>query len=293
MRKSARRASCALTVLVVGVVAAACSPGTGGAPDWRSYALTGWQPAGSFTTNALTGGQGLATIHPAAGDSFLVFEGLASVPPTKRDAGWTHVGDPGAHDGTVVLPYESSNASNGKLYTVISPGGAIADYPHAPTPGEQPNNSFAEVSPDGQWLISGEWDTMSRLLVFPMPGANPAAPAPGGALPLATTIALDHPVRDVQGCTFFSATRILCASDGDFGGTGKPLLQIDLARALDGSPVAGAVTSLGALPVVSACTGNFEVEGIDYDAVAQSLRVVVIPPIPCAINADVYEYRPA
>jgi len=295
MHNSSRRAACAFMIVVLGALVA-CTPGGTGQVDWRSFALSGWQPVSSRTTNALTGGQGLATVHPAVGASFQVFEGLSSVPPSKSNAGWTHVGDPGAHDGILVLPYESADAAQGKLFTVIAPDGSATDYPHPLVPGEEHNNSFADVSPDGQWLVSGEWDTMSRLLVFPMPGLNPAAPAPGGALPLATTIALDHPVRDVQGCTFVSSTRLLCASDDpdpDFQPTAKPLLQVDLARPLDGAPVTGAVTSLGHLPVVSICTGDFEVEGLDYDAVTQTLSVVVIPPIPCAITADVYDYRPA
>lgn len=52
---------------------------------------------------------------------------------------------------------------------------------------------------------------MNRLLVYPMPGV--AFTDPSADLPYAAAIRLDHPVRDVQGCTFVTATRLLCSSD--------------------------------------------------------------------------------
>ncbi|WP_037256429.1 hypothetical protein [Kibdelosporangium aridum] len=42
------------------------------------------------------------------------------------------------------------------------------------------------------------------------------------------------------------------------------------------------VTSLGSLPQVSSCSGNFETEGIDYDTRDGTLRVVMISPGVCA-----------
>jgi hypothetical protein len=132
---------------------------------------------------------------------------------------------------------------------------------------------------------------MSRLLVYPMPMLNPAAPGSGSDLPLAATIRLDRPVRDVQGCTFATATRLLCSSDdpeGSLFGITKPLLRVDLAGALRGSDVTGYVTALGQIPLVSSCSGNFEVEGIDHDRAAGNLRVEVIPPGWCAISTKVW-----
>ena len=41
------------------------------------------------------------------------------------------------------------------------------------------NNSFATISADGQWFVSGEWLQMQRLLVFAMPQRNPSAPRAG------------------------------------------------------------------------------------------------------------------
>jgi hypothetical protein len=77
-------------------------------------------------------------------------------------------------------------------------------------------------------MVNGEWDTMNRFLVFPTPVLNPSTSPAGGTLDIAAELKLDRPVRDVQGCTFFSATRLLCASDDsgtDLFPTTKQLLH--------------------------------------------------------------------
>ncbi len=156
------------------------------------------------------------------------------------------------------------------------------------------NNSFPTVSPDGQWLVSGEWGDQNRLQVFPAPLLNPATPATGGSLAQAGQISLDKPVRDIQGCDFVTATRLVCASD-DSSGTlfpqSRPLLQVDLEHALDGRPVTGAVTSLFGVPQKSVCSGTFEAEGVDYDPGSGTLRAEVIAPGVCAVATTVYAYR--
>jgi hypothetical protein len=195
--------------------------------------------------------------------------------------GWNHVGDPGSAQGWYVEPYQRDDRG-AKLFRVQAPDGTWADYKHALEPWEANNNSFAAVSPDARWMVAGEFGTMDRLLVHPMPGA--AFTDPGRNLPYASAIRLDHQVRDVQGCDFVSATRLMCASDdpdGSLFGTTKPLLQVDLAGPVSGSDVAGHVTSLGQLPLQSACGGNFEVEGIDFDERDNTLRVVVMSPSVC------------
>jgi hypothetical protein len=56
--------------------------------------------------------------------------------------------------------------------------------------------------------------------------------------------------------------------------------------------VSGRVTSLGPLPLKSACGGNFEVEGIDFDERDATLRVVVISPSICAaIDSKTWRLR--
>jgi hypothetical protein len=156
------------------------------------------------------------------------------------------------------------------------------------------NNSFAAVSPDGQWLVSGEWGDQDRLQVFPAPLLNPATPKTGGDLPQAPQITLDKPVRDIQGCDFVDDTRLLCASDDgskELFEEDRPLLQVDLTHRLDGTPVTGHVTSLFALPQRSACSGTFEAEGVDYDTTTGTLRVEVVPPGVCKVATTVYSYR--
>lgn len=207
--------------------------------------------------------------------------------------GWNHVGDPDAsYNGYYVEPYQADSGS-AKMYRVQAPGGAWSEYVHALSPGEALNNSFDTISPDGQWMVSGEWGTMTRLLVFPTPGVNPST-SPSANLPQASTINLDHAVRDVQGCDFVTATQLLCASDDPAGtlfGITKPLLQIDLSAAPSGSgDVTGHVTALRQLPLRSSCSGTFEAEGIDYDRRTGTLRVIVVSPGFCVLT-DSKTYR--
>ena len=234
-------------------------------------------------------------MQPPVAPSFQVYAGRSIIPAALSAAGWSHVGDPDSRSGYVVYPYQAEQASQGKLYLVVTPDGHSYRYTHALAPGEEINNSFAAISPDGQWLVSGEWGVENRLLIFPMPILNSATSPTGGTLPLVGTINLGSPTRDLQGCTFVTSSRLLCASDdaeAAFQATSQPLLQVDLAGVISASNVAATVTSLGQLPLVSVCTGTFEVEGLDYDIASTSLRVVVIPPAPCLVTADVYEYRP-
>lgn len=132
-----------------------------------------------------------------------------------------------------------------------------------------------------------------------LPDADPQRghAAQRGTLPLAATIELDRPVKDIQGCTFLDAKRLLCASDDSDAKlfpVAKPLLLIELKQALNGKTATGHVTSLGALPLLSACPGaavDFETEGDDYDRRTGVLRVEMIPPRDCAARATVYEFK--
>jgi hypothetical protein len=135
--------------------------------------------------------------------------------------------------------------------------------------------------------------------VFPTPILNPATPRTGGSLPLAAIIVLDHAVRRVPGCAFVTAVRLVCSSDASdtlLWPTPEPLLQINLAHAVNGRTLSGTVRSLGPLPLRSRCTGGvskYEVEGLDYDRGTGTLRVEVIPPAGCNGRTTVYQYRQA
>jgi hypothetical protein len=250
-----------------------------------------WTPIGSDRARPLDESQGLATVvRPGGG--FIRYTGVGTIPPDDAARGWNHVGDPGSRLGYYVEPYQSDN-NGAKMFRVQAPDGTWAEYVHTLEPWEALNNSFATLSMDGRWLVSGEWGTMDRLLVFPSPGIADTDPARN--LPYAFAIRLDHPVSDVQGCDFTSATRLLCSSDdpdGSLFGTTKPLLQVDLATAPSGSDVTGHVTALGQLPLESACSGSFEVEGLDYDGRDGTLRVVVMSPGLCvAIDSKTWRFR--
>lgn len=194
-----------------------------------AQAVTGWTEVGKDQARALDESQGLATIVRPSGTT-IRYTGLSTIPADLNSQGWNHIGDPGSAQGWYVEPYQRDDRG-GKLYRVQAPDGSWANYKHSLESWEANNNSFAAVSPDARWLVEGEYGTMDRLLVHPMPGAVFTTPAQN--LPLAGTIRLDHPVRDVQGCDFQTATRLLCSSDdpdGSLFGTTKPLLQVDLMR---------------------------------------------------------------
>ncbi|MFD9889185.1 hypothetical protein ACFWY9_07580 [Amycolatopsis sp. NPDC059027] len=256
-----------------------------------AQAVTGWKEVGSDRARPLDESQGLATIVRPSGTT-IRYTGVGTIPADLSSKGWNHVGDPGSAQGWYVEPYQRDDRG-AKLFRVQAPDGSWANYQHALESWEANNNSFAAVSPDARWMVAGEWGTMDRLLVHPMPGA--AFPDASKNLPYASAIRLDHSVRDVQGCDFLTATRLLCASDdpdGSLFGTTKPLLQVDLAGPLSGSDVTGHVTSLGQLPLRSTCGGNFEVEGIDFDERDGTLRVIVMSPSICiAFDSKTYRFQ--
>lgn len=251
-----------------------------------------WTEGGSDRADPLTESQGLTSVEVPA-NSPNRYTGIGTIPFGVSSRGWNHVGDPDAsYDGHYVEPYQR-DSGGAKMFRVRAPGGGWTEYVHALSPGEALNNSWVAISPDGQWMLAGEWGTMNRLLVFPTPGVN-GATSPSANLPQAATVNLDHAVRDVQGCDFVTATQLLCSSDDPEGalfGMTKPLLQIDLSAKPNGtSDVSGRVTALRQLPLRSSCSGSFEAEGIDYDRRTGTLRVIVVSPGFCVLT-DSKTYR--
>ncbi|MFC0039619.1 hypothetical protein [Actinomadura rayongensis] len=273
--------------LTAAVALVAALAGTASADTFR---LGAWKLTGSVEQPSSLANQGLTTVGKE-----LRFAGNGTVPDALRTAGWGHVGDPDSTRGYVFDAYQWTAADPAaKMFYVTTPRGEHYRYVHPLAPGELMNNSYAAVSPDGQWLVSGEWGTMNRLLVLPTPILNRSTPRTGGTLPLAGRITLDRPVRDVQGCDFVNPVTLLCATDDtgtDLFPTTKQLLQIKLSRPLRGRDVTARVTSLGQLPLVSACRGEFETEGNDYDPATGLLRVEVVPPSPCDANTTIYTFR--
>ncbi|WP_328636542.1 hypothetical protein [Streptomyces canus] len=251
-----------------------------------------WTETGSDRADPLTESQGLTSVEVPAGAANR-YTGIGTIPIGVSTRGWNHVGDPDAsYDGHYIEPYQADSGT-AKMYRVQAPDGTWSEYVHTLGSGEALNNSWVAISPDGQWMLSGEWGTMTRFLVFPTPGVN-ASTSPSANLPQAAGVTLDHAVRDVQGCDFLSATQLLCSSDDPAGtlfGYTKPLLQIDLSAAPTGSAnVTGHVTALRQLPLRSSCSGGFEAEGIDYDRRTGILRVIVVSPGFCVLT-DSKTYR--
>ncbi|MGW3818408.1 hypothetical protein [Streptomyces sp. NPDC005046] len=288
MRMPARqRCHAVLAGLVTLTTAAVLSVATG----TPASAADTWNEVGSDRADPLTESQGLTSVEVPAG-SPNHYTGIGTIPTGVSSRGWNHVGDPDAsYNGYYIEPYQSDSGAS-KMFRVQAPGGAWSEYVHALSAGETLNNSFVTIAPSGSWMVSGEYGTMNRLLVFPTPGVNPAT-SPAANLPQASTINLDHAVRDVQGCDFVTATRLLCSSDDPAGtlfGMTKPLLQIDLSGEPGGSDVSGHVTALRQLPLRSSCSGTFEAEGIDYDRRTGTLRVIVVSPGFCVLT-DSKTYR--
>jgi len=284
--RTRQRCRAALTGLVALATAAAvlstATPAT---------AADTWTEVGSDRADPLTESQGLASVEVPA-NSANRYTGIGTIPLSVSSRGWNHVGDPDAsYDGYYIEPYQADSGT-AKMYRVQSPGGTWSEYVHALSGGEALNNSWVAIAPSGQWMLSGEYGTMTRFLVFPTPGVN-ASTSPSVNLPQASTVTLDHAVRDVQGCDFVTATRLLCSSDDPAGtlfGITKPLLQIDLSAEPGTANVTGHVTALRQLPLRSSCSGTFEAEGIDYDRRTGTLRVIVVSPGFCVLT-DSKTYR--
>ncbi|MDT7843131.1 hypothetical protein [Streptomyces justiciae] len=282
--RTRQRCRAALTGLVA-LAAAVLSTAT------PATAADTWTEVGSDRADPLTESQGLTSVEVPA-NSANRYTGIGTIPVSVSSRGWNHVGDPDAsYDGYYIEPYQADSGT-AKMYRVQSPSGAWSEYVHTLSSGEALNNSWVAISPSGQWMLSGEYGTMTRFLVFPTPGVN-ASTSPSVNLPQASTVTLDHAVRDVQGCDFVTATRLLCSSDDPAGtlfGVTKPLLQIDLSAEPGASNVTGHVTALRQLPLRSSCSGTFEAEGIDYDRRTGTLRVIVVSPGFCVLT-DSKTYR--
>jgi hypothetical protein len=248
-----------------------------------------WVLQGSSVLPSGSADQGLATVVPADGPPRLVTRGSGSVAPALRATEWTHIGDPSSFRGAVLDPYQTDGDGHAKVFQLTTRSGKQYTYVHALVPGEQTNNSFTAIAPGGRWFVSGEWGTMRRLLVFPMPHPGPAAASTPRRLKLATTIRLTAPMRDVQGCAFDSATSLVCSTNdpgSGLYGVARPLLVVHLTRPLDGRPVVGVPHVLGAAPNQTLCPGTGEVEGIDVFG----NRLTLLVRAPCQSESQLFTF---
>lgn len=254
-----------------------------------------WVLVGRQEVLGLVADQGLASVRTAGGQVRVVYRGSLAVTPELRAQGWVHVGDPDSWQGWVVDAYQGPAGATSKMFEATSPTGAQTTVVHPLAPGEALNNSFAAISPDGRWTVSGEWGDEDRLLVFPTPGVNPEAVS-GRPLALVGQIDLGHTVRDVQGCAFEDAAELLCSDSDpatDLWGVPDQLLAVRLHAPLGPGVTAASTSLVGRIPTVSPCSGVYEPEGLDIDRTAHILRIAVNPPPPCGIFTQIYEYRSA
>jgi hypothetical protein len=262
-------------------------------------AMEGWTLAGKSWRIRNGADQGLTTLVAADGRSSLIYRGSSSLPHDLRVTGWDHIGDPDSASGYIFDCFQGHPEA--KLFSATDPSGNRSDFLHrldlALEPAELSSNSYVAVAPGGHWMVSGEWFTMQRLLVFPTPLLNPLAAAPGGDLPLAAAVKLDRCVRNIQGAVFIDERTIICSTDDlSPAQCGWPvpqqLLQIELDAPLDGNDRQGIVTCMGQLPSGPPGVGETEVEGCDYDHRTGDLRVVVLPKTPLGqLLVVVYRYR--
>lgn len=256
--------------------------------------IAGWTAVGSYDESTLTAGEGVATVHESGHRTHELYRGFQSIPSNLKAQGWAHIGDPDSIHGYVFDAYQGPSSRNSKMFLVTTPSGKRFEYRHALVPGELYNNSFVAISPDTQWMVAGEWGTMSHLQMYPTPLLNHESPRDGGSLRLAGYIKLDHKVNDVQGCDFVTSVRLICASDDDsrtLFPNEKPLVEIDLQKSLHGISAKGHLVDLGSIPQESSCSGTFEAEGIDFDVSTGILRVEIIQPGSCILKTTIYDYK--
>ncbi|WP_326955041.1 hypothetical protein [Amycolatopsis sp. NBC_01286] len=257
-----------------------------------------WRQVGHTTAENRVSGEGITTLRLPGQAPETVYRNGATIPQPLKDEGWGHVGDPDSLRGYVFDVYQDTVTPTPakKMYLVTKPDGTTTEFVHPLQADEPAVNANAQVAatPDGQWLVSGPLGEVDRLYVSPTPFLNPRAPRVAGDLPIAARIHLDHHIRSAQGCDFVSSTRLVCATsdpNNDLYPTNLQLLQVDLARPLNGHDVTAKVRELGQVPLVSTCTGTFTPEGVDYDAPTGVLRVEVVPPSPCNTVTDVYSFE--
>lgn len=277
--------------IVIGALLVPTRPATATATGLAQARVGPWQLRDSSTQPNAVADQGVATLALAKNRTMVVTRGDGSIPEGLREAGWSHIGDPDAYAGYLLDAYQGHHWMHTKLFGLTAPNGRRTYYPHALVPGESFHNSFVAIAPGGQWFVSGEWGTIRRLLVFPMPAMNRAAPSPGHNLPLAAVITLTRPMRNVQGCAFDSATTLVCSTNDPSTAlypVAKQLLSVRLAHRVDGRAMSAGVGLLGAVPHDTTCQGTAETEGLDVHGNRLLLAVIT----PCHVTRLYTYVRP-
>jgi hypothetical protein len=280
----ARSAVTIAVAAIVGSVAASLAVASSPNPPRQraGHARAVWTLRTFFTEPITVAGEGVAS-YPGGR---LLFRGFAQVPPPIRQLGFNHIGDEDIdRSGRTYDAYEDDHpAPATKLFTITAPNGRVSDYPHPLARGEEFNNSFVSVSPNGRWLVSGEWDTEHRLLLLSNPKGRPS----GTSIPLAGTIVLRPSLYHVQGCDFFDAVTLICSTDNAVHAVVKVSLAAPLHRGVN-----RATDRRLLIPrEVSKCPGTgFESEGVDYNARTGRLTLGINEPGACVGTTDINVYK--
>ncbi len=271
-----------------------------------ALATQSWTLAADTLTTPGLHSQGLASL-PERGSDVIAFtsrytldrtngdtlERLASAfPPALAGQHFDHLGDIDAFDRQIYGGLEDNSDPYGERYhralvayddESLSPTAFALDpgAPDAPGDGDAP---WVTVSPDGAWVVGGEWNPQESLLVWRRDDV-----LAGGEIETVARIPLDAPLARVQGCDFDGPGVLVCASDD--AATGKLVMAIELSAPLHGRADLTALTAhvepLFPVPIpTNVCGIEAEVEGVDVDG--DTLRVMVIGT--CLLDTHVARY---
>jgi hypothetical protein len=168
--------ACATVLLGFGPRASATSATAGPlTPESRS-GIAGWTEVASYSENSQYADEGVATVSSPGHEPYELYRGQGSIPSNLKTLGWIHIGDPDAGDGIIFDAYQGPSSARSKMFIVTTPSGGRFEYRHTLARGELYNNSFVTISPDTQWMVAGEWGTMSHLQIYPTPHSTKRLP---------------------------------------------------------------------------------------------------------------------
>lgn len=287
-RTCVRLVAALLAALATLSVLFAGSSGAAPLSQWDRDTLHGWRLSGIRSYRRSAADQGV-TVVTTGHDRDVVVRGAADVTDPMSDSGWIHIGAPGSYDGSLVNAFQGHRSARSIMFSVTSPTGVVRTFRHRLGPGETYHNSFAAISPDGRWLVSGGWGVETGLRVLP----DPAGPTTHNAdLPLSQVIRFDRKVRDIQGCAFASSRVLYCSTNDpstDLFPVPRQVLRVTLDRPLGAGDrvVRARVALVGEVPQEPGCLLPGETEGLSVHG--STLRLAVVPA--CLDRSEVYVFR--
>jgi hypothetical protein len=295
-------------VLIVAVFASipACGGNESVKTESNSVPSQNWVLAEETLTNPGIHSQGLATL-PALGPTDFAFTSRFTVDHTRdgkvvgfnfafneelHDLGFDHLGDPDAYGILIFGGLEDNSAPFVNPYHrgfVIFDSEKLSIVWWANDPGSPDRIGdgacpWVAVSPDGEWIVTGEWDPMQSVIVYKVLDVMSEHTVHRvGEFPI------DMPLRDIQGCDFDGPQVLVCASDDS--DSGRLIYSIVLSGPLQGDALpnlSGHVEPLFHAPVPEKrCDNPQEVEGVDVDG--DTLRVLVLGS--CLFDEHLYRYE--